>query len=99
MINLNYYVESEDYSQYAFPALRALEGHIKYLIILSGGTVERNFTCFGYDKTVIPNKYIVTTLFPDNSKKQYILKIMCEGNTLKKSQLKIIKSIAIMFVH
>lgn len=72
VINLNYYVESEDYSQYAFPALRALEGHIKYLITLAGGRVGRSFTCFGVDKTVIPNKYIVTESFPDGSKNQYI---------------------------
>ena len=71
IININYYIESEDYSQYAFPALRALEGHIKYLITLAGGTVGRNFTCFGHDKTT-PNKYIVTESFADNSKNQYI---------------------------
>lgn len=72
VINLNYYVESEDYSQYAFPALRALEGHIKYLITLAGGRVGRSFTCFGVDRTAIPNKYIVTESFPDSSKNQYI---------------------------
>ena len=72
VINLNYYVESEDYSQYAFPALRALEGHIKYLITLAGGTVGRNFSCFRYDKTVIPNKYVVNEVFPDKSKNLYI---------------------------
>lgn len=26
LINMQYYIESEDYSMYAFPALRALEG-------------------------------------------------------------------------
>lgn len=31
IINLTYFVECEDYSQYIFPALRALEGHMKYL--------------------------------------------------------------------
>lgn len=72
IINLNYYIESEDYSQYAFPALRALEGHIKYLITLAGGSVGRNFTCFGYDKTVNPNKYVVQEAFPDRSKNIYI---------------------------
>lgn len=72
VINLNYYVESEDYSQYAFPALRALEGHIKYLITLAGGTVGRNFNCFGCDRTVIPNKYVVQEAFPDRSKNTYI---------------------------
>ena len=72
VINLNYYVDSEDYSQYAFPALRALEGHIKYLITLAGGTAGRSFRCFGFDKTVFPNKYVVTEAFPDSSKNQYI---------------------------
>ena len=72
IINLNYYVESEDYSQYAFPALRALEGHIKYLITLAGGTVGRRFKCFHLDETVIPNKYVVKESFPDSSKNQYI---------------------------
>ena len=72
VINLNYYVESEDYSQYAFPALKALEGHIKYLITLAGGKVGRNFTCFGVDRTGITNKYIVTESLPDSSKNQYI---------------------------
>lgn len=74
VINMNYYVESEDYSQYAFPALKALEGHIKYLITLAGGIVGRNFTCFGCDKTVIPNKYVVQEAFPDRSKNNYIEK-------------------------
>lgn len=31
IINLNGYFEAEEYGQYAFPALRAMEGHIKYL--------------------------------------------------------------------
>ncbi|MBQ6160039.1 MAG: type II toxin-antitoxin system RnlA family toxin [Oscillospiraceae bacterium] len=68
VINLNYYVESEDYSQYAFPALKALEGHIKYLINLAGGSVGRAFTCFGLDKTASPNKFYLTERFPDTSK-------------------------------
>ena len=32
LINKMCYVESEDYAQYTFPALKALEGHIKYLM-------------------------------------------------------------------
>lgn len=71
VINLNYYVESEDYSQYAFPALRALEGHIKYLIKLAGGNAGRKFSCFGHDK-INPNKYVVLEKFPDKSKNLYI---------------------------
>lgn len=72
IINLKYYVESEDYSQYVFPALRALEGHIKYLITLAGGITGRKFTCFRYDTTVIPNKYVVKEAFPDRSNNIYL---------------------------
>lgn len=36
IINKICYIESEDYAQYAFPALKALEGHIKYLISRTG---------------------------------------------------------------
>lgn len=51
IINLNYYVESEDYSQYVFPALKALEGHIKYLITTATSKpVPRHFNCFNKDK-------------------------------------------------
>lgn len=49
IINLEYYVESEEFSQYCFPALRALEGHIKYLIKRSGGKVGRSFYEFNKD--------------------------------------------------
>ena len=60
IINMTHYVESEDYSMYAFPALRALEGHIKFLITQAGGNPGRQFSCFGLDKTVTPNRYVVT---------------------------------------
>lgn len=57
IINLNYYVESEDYSQYVFPALRALEGHIKYLITTATNQpVPRFFNCFNKDNN--SNNYI-----------------------------------------
>ena len=72
IINLKYYIESEDYTQYAFPALRALEGHIKYLITLAGGSVGRRFTCFRCDKIVTPNRYVLNEVFPDKSKNNYI---------------------------
>ena len=36
LINKLCYVESEDYAQYAFPALKALEGHIKFLLQKEG---------------------------------------------------------------
>ncbi len=68
IINMTHYVESEEYSMYAFPALRALEGHIKYLITEVGGNPGRQFGCFGYDRTMIPNRYVVTEAFPDRSK-------------------------------
>lgn len=49
LINLNYYIEAEDYAQYAFPALKALEGHIKYLISSAGGVLGQNFNQFNKD--------------------------------------------------
>ena len=49
IINLNYYIEAEDYAQYAFPALKALEGHIKYLICSAGGILGQNFNQFNKD--------------------------------------------------
>ncbi len=49
LINLDYYVESEEYSQYCFPALRALEGHIKYIINRAGGKMGHTFSTFQKD--------------------------------------------------
>lgn len=72
IINMTHYIESEEYSMYAFPALRALEGHIKYLITEAGGTAGRQFSCFGLDKTVIPHRYVVTENFADTSKNRSI---------------------------
>ncbi len=46
IINLNYYIEGEEYSQYAFPALRALEGHIKYILNKNGILVKKSFDMF-----------------------------------------------------
>lgn len=43
IINMHYYVESEDYSMYAYPALKALEGHVKYLLSCEGEIVDRHF--------------------------------------------------------
>lgn len=72
IINLNGYFEAEEYGQYAYPALRALEGHMKYLFNKNGIHVEKFFTQFkgnevdGYvlstsiqepDKTNIENCY------------------------------------------
>jgi ribonuclease HI len=39
IINLNYSMECEDYSQYVFPAFRALEGHMGYLLQKEGHTM------------------------------------------------------------
>ncbi len=69
-INLNYYIQSEDYSQYAFPALRALEGHIKYLISVAGGPVGRQFSCF--NKTASADSYYFSAPLLDTSKKSCI---------------------------
>lgn len=51
LINLKYCIEAEDYSQYAFPALRALEGHIRYLLGRGGVVVtsKGGFSCFSKD--------------------------------------------------
>lgn len=74
LINMQYYIESEDYSMYAFPALRALEGHIKYLITCAGGEVaNRIFGCFQPDP-VDTSKYIVSQHFSDTSKNSSIEK-------------------------
>lgn len=70
IINMTYYIESEDYSQYAFPALRALEGHIKYLITKAGGTIGKTFTCFNRLSATSPYMYTGTLL--DGTKKPAI---------------------------
>ncbi len=70
IINLNYYIESEDYSQYAFPALRALEGHIKYLIGIAGGTVSKTFTQF--NRSTPSDPYVYTAQLTDTTKKNSI---------------------------
>ena len=72
LINLNYYVESEEYSQYAFPALRALEGHMKYLITRAGGTVGRRFSSFNRD--TVTGEYIYAATLRDTQQKPQIEK-------------------------
>ncbi len=69
IVNLNYFVESEEYSQYAFSALKALEGHIKYLITHAGGTTGRNFNTFNKDSM---GTYIFTASLVDITKKPQI---------------------------
>lgn len=46
IINLVGYFEAEDYGQYAFPALKAMEGHIKYLFGKCNINVGRHFEQF-----------------------------------------------------
>lgn len=41
LINLTVHVEAYDYGQFTFPALRALEGHIKYIMMKEGHTVNK----------------------------------------------------------
>jgi len=57
IINLNYYIECEDYSQYVFPALRALEGHMKYLFEKVGITKTSKQTFGFFNKDASTNKY------------------------------------------
>lgn len=71
IINLTYFVESEEYSQYTFPALRALEGHIKYLITSAGGIAGRNFNTFNKNTA---GQYVFTGHITDASKKASIEK-------------------------
>ena len=72
IVNLKYYLESEDYSQYVFPALKALEGHIKYLLTAAGRNVTRTFDCFNLDKSTNHQKYIVSAPLTDATKKDSI---------------------------
>ncbi len=71
IINLSYYVECEEYSQYVYPALRALEGHIKYLITSAGGTVGQRFDRFNKDAA---GAFIYVGPVTDTTKKPQIEK-------------------------
>ncbi|MDL2264346.1 viroplasmin family protein, partial [Synergistaceae bacterium OttesenSCG-928-I11] len=59
IINLEQTMDCEDYSQFAFPALKALEGHMKYLLGKIGKqiTTKTRFSCFDKDKST--NSYIL----------------------------------------
>lgn len=50
IINIYYCVEGEDYGHYTFPALKALEGHIKYILDKNGIIVSKTLNFFDYDK-------------------------------------------------
>ena len=66
IINLSYYVECEDYSQYVFPALRALEGHMKYLFGKTGIQIisKHGFCHFERDAST-KNYYLPATIISD----------------------------------
>ncbi len=49
IMNLRSTQKGEEYSQYCFPALRALEGHIKYVIVRAGGKMGHSFSTFQKD--------------------------------------------------
>ena len=68
IINLNYFIECEDYSQYIFPALKALEGHMKYLFGKVGIiiTSKQMFGCFEKDAST-GIYYIPTTKVIDDT--------------------------------
>lgn len=70
VLNLNYYFESDDYSFYAFPILKALEGHIKYLIYKSTGMSISQFTVFNKDKNT--NVYTLARPVNDERYKNWI---------------------------
>lgn len=73
VINMSYFIESEDYTQYAFPALRALEGHIKYLITkATGKQAHRQFDTFNISQQT--GKYVFVAHCIDSSKKPLIEK-------------------------
>jgi ribonuclease HI len=57
IINMSYFVESEDYSQYVFPVLRALEGHMKYLFGKSGITIAGKKAFGLFNKDQASNRY------------------------------------------
>lgn len=70
IINLDYYVDSDEYSQYCFPALRALEGHIKYVITRSGGKIAHNFSTFQKDPET--GLYVFTEEIKNKREKPHI---------------------------
>lgn len=70
IINLDYFVESEEFSQYCFPALRALEGHIKYLITAAGGRTSHSFSEFNKDPRT--GRYIFVEHVRDERLKPHI---------------------------
>ncbi len=72
IINIKYKLNGDvDYSQYVFCALRALEGHIKYLLKIAGVSASSNsFSCF--NKNSADQSYYVTARLTDESKREFI---------------------------
>jgi ribonuclease H-related protein len=66
IINLSYFVECEDYSQYVFPALRALEGHMKYLFGKAGITISKQGFCHFKKDTATNAHYLPRTVISDS---------------------------------
>ena len=77
IINLSYYIEADDYSQYVFPALRALEGHMKYLFGKAGLQIKskQGFCYFEKDtssqKYILPSTIISDVLLKEQLEKYY----------------------------
>jgi ribonuclease HI len=68
IINLNSYFEAEEYGQYAFPALRAMEGHIKYLFNKHNIGVGKSFEQFTGNPTtgyILKPEFVIPS--PDNT--------------------------------
>ncbi|MGV3150559.1 ribonuclease H1 domain-containing protein [Rothia sp. 11273D007AR] len=70
VINMKYMVESDDYTHYVFPALRALEGHIKELLRNSGIEIGSRFDCFNRDSPSDP--YVLSRTTTTDRYKQSI---------------------------
>lgn len=49
LVNNEYMIDGYDYGQYVYPALRALEGHIRYKLEKNGRHVRSIFNMFNYD--------------------------------------------------
>lgn len=66
-------IELEDYSCYAFPALRALEGYIKYLFGLKSVTIGHTFGCAFNNNALYPSiaAQIGDTVFQNELERLY----------------------------
>ena len=74
IINLNSYFEAEEYGQYAFPVLRAMEGHIKFLLGKHNIMIGKGFEQFDGNSSigfVLKPEYIIPVPFNKNIEKCY----------------------------